>query len=171
MVVLGFEAMHSTFGSAAAQEVHISPKSFQAKLGAEGHALFFEVPLDVKKEFGKARPPVKVSINGYSYRSTVSVYGGKYYLPVRREHREEAGLKAGDIIRVTVALDREVRTVTPPPELASAFKKNTAARERWEKLSYTHKKEHADAILQAKRPETRARRIEKTLAMLAAKPK
>jgi regulator of protease activity HflC (stomatin/prohibitin superfamily) len=147
----------------------MSAKSFHAKLGAEGHALFFEVPLDVKKEFGKARPAVKVSINGYNYRSTVSVYGGKYYVPVRREHREEAGLKAGDIIKVTVALDTEVRTIKPPSELASAFKKNVAARERWERLSYTHKKEHADAILQAKRPETRARRIEKTLAMLAAK--
>lgn len=147
----------------------MSAKSFHARLGAEGHALFFEVPFDVKREFGKARPPVKVSVNGHSYRSTVSVYGGKYYLPVRRERREEAGLKAGDIIRVTVALDTEVRTVTLPRELSAAFKKNGAARERWEKLSYTHKKEHADAILGAKKPETRARRVEKTLAMLATK--
>jgi len=144
-------------------------RSFHAKLGAEGHALFFEVPFDVKKEFGKARPPVKVSVNGHSYRSTVSVYDGKYYLPVRRERRQEAGLKAGDIIKVTVALDTGIRTVTPPPELTAAFKKNVAARERWEKLSYTHKKEHADAILEAKKPETRARRVEKALAMLAAK--
>jgi hypothetical protein len=83
----------------------MSAKSFRAKLGAEGHALFFEVPFDVKKEFGKARPPVKVSVNGHSYRSTVSVYGGKYYLPVRMERREEAGIKAGNIIKVTVALD------------------------------------------------------------------
>jgi hypothetical protein len=146
----------------------MSAKSFHAKLGAEGHALFFEVPLDVKKEFGKGRPPVKVSVNGYRYRSTVSVYGGRYYLPVRQERREEAGLKAGDIIKVTVALDTEVRMVTPPPELAAAFKKNGAAKEQWERLSYTHQKEHADAILQARKPETRARRVEKTLAMLAA---
>lgn len=147
----------------------MSAKSFHAKLGAEGHARFFEVPFDVKQEFGKARPPVKVTVKGYTYRSTVSVYGGKYYLPVRRERREEAGLKAGDIIKVKVALDTEVRTVMPPPELSAAFKRNNAAKERWEKLSYTHKKEHADAILQAKKPETRARRVEKTLAVLAAK--
>jgi regulator of protease activity HflC (stomatin/prohibitin superfamily) len=144
-------------------------KKFKAILGAKGHSLFFEVPLDVKQEFGRARPPVKVSINGYTYRSTVSVYGGKYYLPVRQERREEAGLKAGDMINVTVALDTEVRTVEPPPELSAAFKKNGAAQERWEKLSFTHKKEHAQAILEAKKPETRARRVEKTLAMLAAK--
>jgi hypothetical protein len=147
----------------------MSAKSFHAKLGAKGHALFFEVPFDVKREFGKARPPVKVSVNGHSYRSTVSVYGGKYYLPVRQERREEAGLKAGDIIRVSVAVDTEVRTVKPPPELSAAFKKNSVANERWERLSYTHKKEHAEAILQAKKPETRARRVERTLAMLATK--
>jgi hypothetical protein len=149
----------------------MSAKSFRAKLGAEGHALFFEVPLDVKKEFGKARPPVKVTINSFSYRSTVSVYGGKYYLPVRQERRDEAGLQAGDIVKVTVALDTEPRTVTPPPELAAAFKKSASAREQWDKLSFTHKKEHANAILQAKKPETRARRVEKTLEMLAAKAK
>ncbi len=97
------------------------------------------------------------------------MYGGKYYLPVRRDRREEAGLKAGDIVQVTVALDTEIRTVQPPPELSAAFKKNNAAKERWERLSYTHKKEHADAILQAKKLETRARRVEQTLAMLAGK--
>jgi Bacteriocin-protection, YdeI or OmpD-Associated/Domain of unknown function (DUF1905) len=147
----------------------MSAKSFDVRLGAKGHALFFEVPFDVKQEFGKARPPVKVSVNGHTYRSTVSVYGGKYYLPVRQERREAAGVKAGAIVKVTVALDTEVRTVKPPPELSAAFKKNSAAKERWETLSYTHKKEHANAILEAKKPETRARRVEKTLAMLAAK--
>ena len=149
----------------------MSAKSFRAKLGAKGHSLFFEVPLDVRKEFGKARPPVEVTINGYTYRSTVSVYGGKYYLPVRQERRDEAGLKGGDIIDVKVALDTEPRTVTPPSELSAAFKKSAAAKVQWEKLSYTHKKEHADAISQAKKPETRARRVEKTLQMLAAKAK
>jgi hypothetical protein len=147
----------------------MSVKRFHVRLGAKGHALFFEVPFDVKQEFGRARPPVKVSVNGHTYRSTVSVYGGKYYLPVRQERREAAGVKAGDIVKVTVALDREVRTVKAPPELSAAFKKNAAAKERWETLSYTHKKEHADAILEAKKPETRARRAEKTLTMLAAK--
>lgn len=144
-------------------------KKFSARLGAEGHALFFEVPFDVKQEFGKARPPVRVSVNGHSYRSTVSVYGGKYYLPVRREHREAVGLKQGDIVRVTVAPDTAARTVQPPPALSVALAKNRAAKTQWQKLSYTHKKEHADAIRQAKKPETRARRVQKTLEMLAAK--
>jgi hypothetical protein len=70
-------------------------KRFRAKLGADAGALFVAVPFDVEKEFGKARAPVKVSINGYSYRSTISVYGGKYYLPVRGDRREAAGVKGG----------------------------------------------------------------------------
>lgn len=149
----------------------MSAKKFSARLGAEGHALFFEVPFDVKQEFGKARAPVRVSVNGHSYRSTVSVYGGKYYLPVRREHREAALLKQGDIIRVTVAPDTAARTVQPPPALSAALAKNSAAKAQWQKLSYTHKKEHADAIRLARKPETRARRVQKTLKMLAAKAK
>jgi len=149
----------------------MSAKKFSARLGAEGHALFFEVPFDVKQEFGKARPPVRVSVNGHSYRSTVSVYGGRYYLPVRREHREAAGLKQGDIIQVTVAPDTAARTVQTPPALSAALAKNSAAKAQWQKLSYTHKKEHADAIRLARKPETRARRVQKTLQMLAAKAK
>src|SRR5262249_32668668 len=129
-------------------------KKFSARLGAEGHTLFFEVPFDVKQEFGKARPPVKVSVNGYSYRSRVSVYGGKYYWPVRSERREAAGVKQGDIVQVTVAADTAVRTVQPPPALSAALAKNSAAKAQWQKLSYTYKKEHANAIREAKKPET-----------------
>src|SRR5262245_54520739 len=116
----------------------MSPKKFSARLGAEGHALFFEVPFDVKQEFGKARPPVRVSVNGREYRSTVSVYGGRYYLPVRREHRQAARLKQGDLIQVTIALDTAARTVQPPPALSAALAKNRAAKTQWQKLSYTH---------------------------------
>ena len=147
----------------------MSAKRFKAKLGSDAGALFVEVPFDVKKEFKKARPPVKVSVNGYSYRSTISVYGGKYYLPVRRERREAAGVKAGDIVEVTVQLDTEVRTVDPPAALSAALAKNDPARAQWERLSYSNKKEHAEAILQAKRPETRARRIQKVLEKLTGK--
>jgi len=147
----------------------MSAKRFKAKLGCEGGALFLEVPFDVKKEFGKARPPVKVSISGYSYRSTISVYGGKYYLPVRGDRREAAGVKAGDLVEVTIQPDTEVRRVDPPPALSAALTKNGPARAQWERLSYTHKKEHAEAVLQAKKSETRARRIQKILEKLTGK--
>jgi regulator of protease activity HflC (stomatin/prohibitin superfamily) len=144
-------------------------KKFKVVLGSDAGNLFFEVPFDVKKEFGRARPPVKVSINGYEYRSTVADYGGKYYLGVRQERREAAGIKGGDAVDVTLALDTGVRRITPPPELAAALKKKPEAKAKWERLSYTHQKEHADAIRQAKKPETRERRLQKTLEMLAGK--
>jgi hypothetical protein len=147
----------------------MSEKSFRARLGAEGKPLFVEVPFDVKAEFRTARPPVKASVNGLSYRSRISVYGGKYYLPVRSERREVAGMKAGDVVDVTISLDTAVRRVVIPPALATAFKKSSAAREQWDKLSYTSKKEHADYVRQAKKPETRARRLQNVLKMLAAK--
>jgi hypothetical protein len=143
-------------------------KRFRAKLGAAG-ALFVAVPFDVKKEFGKARAPVKVSINGYSYRSTISVCGGKYYLPVRRDRREAAGVKGGDIIEVTIQRDTDVRTVDLPPALSAALAKNGPARARWEALSYSNKKEYAEAVLRAKKSETRGRRIQKVLEKLAGK--
>jgi len=147
----------------------MSAKGFKAKLGADAGALFVEVPFDVKKEFGKARSPVKVSINGYSYRSTISVYGGKYYLPVRKDRREAAGVRAGDIVEVTMQPDTKVRKVDPPAALSAALAKNGPARAQWERLSYSRKKEHADALLQAKRSETRARRVQRILEKLTGK--
>jgi len=142
-------------------------KTFKAVLG-DG---FVDLPFDVKQEFGKARPPVKISINGFGYRSTVSVYGGKYMVPVRKDRREAAGAKQGDVVKVTIALDEEERTVEPPPDLKAALAKNAAAKARWGKLSFTHKREHAEALLAAKKPETRARRLQRTLEMLTAKPR
>jgi hypothetical protein len=140
-------------------------KSFSIKLGNG----FVELPFDVRTEFGKARPPVKISINDYSYHSTVAVYGGKYYVPVRKDRQQAAGVKPGDIVKITIAPDVEERTVELPPELKIAFSKNPTAKGRWEKLSFTHKREYAEAILEAKKAETRARRLQKTLEMLAAK--
>lgn len=145
----------------------MSAKRFKIRLGRG----FVELPFDVKEHFGKARPPVQVSINGYSYRSTVAVYGGKYYVPVRRERQEAAGVQAGNIVEVTIAPDTGVRRVEPPPELSAALAKNGSARAQWEKLSYTHKREHAEAILQAKKPETCARRVQKILEKLTMKEK
>lgn len=145
----------------------MSVKSFKVKLGKG----FVELPFDVKKEFGKPRPPVKISINGLTYRSTVAVYSGKYYVPVRKDRQEAAGVKPGDIVKVTILPDTEVRSIEPPPELAAALAKNDPARAQWEKLSYTHQREHAEEILAAKKSETRARRVQRILEKLTAKTK
>jgi hypothetical protein len=129
---------------------------------------FVELPFDVRKEFGRARPPIRISINGHSYRSTVCVYGGKYFVPVRKSNQEAAGVAAGDVVKVTIVADSDIREVEPPPEIAAVLARNKTAKARWEKLSYSNKKEHAEGILQAKRPETRVRRLEKILAQLTA---
>ena len=127
---------------------------------------FIRLPFDVREEFGRARPPVKVSINGHTYRSTVSVYGGKYFIPVRKSNQQAAGVAPGDAVMASMVLDTEQRTVEPPSELKAVFAKNAAAQASWLTLSYTAKKEHADAIVQAKRRETRASRVNKIVAQL-----
>ena len=129
---------------------------------------FIRLPFDVREEFGRPRTPVKVSINGHTYRSTVSVYDRKYFIPVGKANQQAAGVAPGDAVAASMVLDTEKRTVEPPPELKAVLAKNAAARANWLKLSYTAKKEHANAIVQAKRPETRASRVNKIVAQLAA---
>lgn len=133
-------------------------------------ATLFHLPFDVQAVFGtRARVPVRGAINGYPYRNSIFPRGdGTHYMVVRKELREGAGVKGGQTVTVTMERDDEPRTVTPPAELARALKRDRAAREAWDKLSYTHQREHARAVEEAKRPETRARRVEKTIAQLLA---
>lgn len=138
-------------------------KTFETTL-KEG---FLELPFDVKAEFGKARAPVKISINAHSYRTTVAVYDGKYFVPVRKDRQEAAGVKPGDRCNVTIALDTQARHIDPPPDLMTVLAKNATARANWRTLSFTHKREYAEAILSAKKPETRARRVRQTFEVLA----
>lgn len=112
------------------------------------------------------RPPVCVTINGFTYRTTVSPMSGCFLIPVSAERREKAGIKAGDNIEVGIELDTEPRTVDIPDDLAEALRTDPAAAARFEKLSYTHRKEHVLALESAKTPETRNRRLEKTIASL-----
>ena len=114
------------------------------------------------------RPKVTVTVNGSAYRSTVAVMGGKYMVGVTAEQRAKSGLKAGDPIEVTLELDTAPREVEAPPDLVAALQA-AGAREAFERLSYTHRKEHVRAIEEAKAPETRLRRIEKAVAMVLAK--
>ncbi|MBC7912271.1 MAG: DUF1905 domain-containing protein [Pyrinomonadaceae bacterium] len=130
-----------------------------------------KIPFDVQKVFGtRARVPVRGTINGFPFRSSIFPMGGEgcYYMAVNKQTREGAKAKGGETISVLMERDEEPRTITPPPDFAKALKANKAAQAMWEKLSYTHRKEHARAIEEAKRPETRARRIEKAVAQLAA---
>ncbi|HEX8847701.1 MAG TPA: YdeI/OmpD-associated family protein [Pyrinomonadaceae bacterium] len=128
------------------------------------------IPFDVEKVFGtRARVPVRGTINGFPYRSSIfPMGGGKHYMAVNKGIREGAKAKGGETVSVVMERDEEPRIITPPKDFARALKANKNAQATWAKLSYTHQKEHAKAIEEAKRPETRARRIEKAIAQLAA---
>lgn len=128
------------------------------------------IPFDVEKVFGAKRVPVKVSINGAEYRSTVMRMDGRFMMAVPKKLRDAAGIKGGEMIRVSMEKDDAPRTVTPPKDLAKAIKANELT-DVWERMSYTHKKEYAEAVEAAKREETRARRIEKTIEQLISKRK
>jgi len=133
------------------------------KLDATG----ITVPFDVEAVFGAKRVPVKVLINGAQYRGSVVRMGGKYMMGVPKVFRAAAGIEAGDNIVVTMELDAEPRTVETPPDLEKALKQS-GLQAAWEKLSYTHRKEHVLAIEESKKAETRARRIGKAIEMIAA---
>jgi len=119
---------------------------------------------------GGKRAPVKVTLNGYSYRSTIAVMGGKYMVGVAAEHREKAGVKGGDKIEVKLELDTAPREVAVPPDLAAALKK-AKARDAFDALAYTYRKEFVRAIEEAKAPETRLRRIDKAVQQTLEKKK
>jgi Bacteriocin-protection, YdeI or OmpD-Associated/Domain of unknown function (DUF1905) len=127
----------------------------------------FEVPADIVEALGAGkRPRVHVTINGHTYRSTVAVMGGRYLLPLNAENRSAAGVAAGDEIYVVVEPDTQPREVEVPDDFAKALKADAVARQAFERLSYSHKRQHVQAIQAAKKPETRVRRIEKALDML-----
>jgi len=126
---------------------------------------------DPKSVFGKVRARVKVTLNGYTYRSTIAAMGGPPCIPLRRSNREAAGLEGGETIEVRLDLDTEKRVVKPPADLVKALKAAPPAWERWRELSYTHQREYVEAIEEAKKPETRARRIDGAVRLIRVRPK
>ena len=128
-----------------------------------------EVPDAVVEALGAGRrPPVRVTIGGHTYRSTVAVMGGRYLLPLSAENRTAAGVAAGDEVEVAVELDTEPREVPVPADLTAALAGDDGARAAFERLSYSHRRRHVLAIEEAKTPETRLRRIARTVDGLRA---
>ena|SRR5689334_16201365 len=129
-----------------------------------------EVPFDVQKVFGtRARVPVRGTINGFAYRSSIMPMGGKHLMVVNKQLREGAKIKAGDLVSVVMERDDAPRTVETPADFARALKASRTAQAAWDKASYTHRKEVVQALEAAKKPETRARRIDKAISELMAK--
>lgn len=125
-----------------------------------------ELPFNPKEAFGRVRAPVIATIGGYSYRTMTCSMGGSYWIPLASKHREAAGVKPGQTVTVALAIDDSPREVEVPADLAAALREHSRAAAAWERLSYTHRREHVETITGAKKPETRARRIAKCLEML-----
>ena len=143
---------------------------FRATLETNGRtATGIEVPTSVVDALAAGkRPPVRVTLHEHTYRTTVARMGGRFLVPVSAEVRKAAGVTAGDELDVGIELDDAPRTVDVPPDLAAALAEAPAAAQAWEKLAYTHQKEWARSVEDAKKPETRARRIAAAVEALRA---
>jgi hypothetical protein len=141
---------------------------FQAVLELAGKtATGFRVPREVVEALGKGkRPPVVVTINGYSYRNTVAVYGDEYLLGVAAEHRAAAGVQAGDLLDVGLELDTAPREVDVPADFAAALDRDPEAKRFFESLSYSNKRRFTLSVDEAKSADTRQRRIDKYVSQL-----
>jgi len=145
-------------------------KKFKAELnGDESRAdasASFQLPFDTRDVWGKAKVPVKVTINGYTWRSTVGNRGGQQYIVVNADARRNAGVRAGDVVTITLEPDSEKREIEIPSPLQKAL--GTKLVQKFNSLSFTHKKEFIVWYSQAKKEDTRARRLEKMKVMLSS---
>ncbi|HET6952371.1 MAG TPA: YdeI/OmpD-associated family protein [Acidimicrobiales bacterium] len=146
------------------------PLRFTAALrDAGGGGAAFDVPATAAAALGEAkRPPVVVMIGGHGFRTRVAVYGGRPMIGVSKANRAAAGIAVGDRFAVALALDTEPRTVTVPDDLAAALAADAEAGAAFDRLSFSHRREYVTWIEEAKRPETRARRVAGTLDRLRA---
>ena len=136
-----------------------------------GGVLLIEIPEAVVKKLGAGkRVPVRVTLNGAKYRSTIAVYGDRYYLPARKEIRDAAKLVPGGRARVSLEVDTAPRTVEVPSDLARALS-TAKLRPAFDGFSFSHRREFAESVTSAKRPETRVARIQRIVTQVRAKAK
>ncbi len=125
-----------------------------------------EVPAAVVEALGAGRkPPVRVTIGAHTYRSSIASMGGVFMLGISNENRAKAGVAAGDEVDVDIELDTEPREVAVPDDLRAALDADPVAARFFDGLSYSNRLRHVLAIDDAKTPETRRRRIEKSVAL------
>ncbi len=125
------------------------------------------VPEEVVASLGPSkRPPVHVTINGHSYRSSVAPMGGEFMLGVSAENRTSAGITAGDTVDVDIERDTEPREVIAPPDFTDALEQDADAKQFFGGLSYSNKRRYVLSITGARTAETRQRRIAKAVGML-----
>lgn len=149
----------------------MAKKAFKAEIvQSDKGGTYIELPFDVEAAFGSKRPKVLATFDGETYRGTATRYGSDaHMLIITKAIREKIGKQPGDTVRVTVELDTEPRVIKPPKDLAAALQAEAQAWEFWEQLSYTHQREYVQWIEEAKKSETRDRRIAKAVEMLRDK--
>jgi hypothetical protein len=146
-------------------------QSFTTELvQGDGDTAGFIIPDEIVAAFGQGkRPKVTVTLNGrFSYPNTVAVMGGRFMIGVSKERRRLAGVAPGETIEVALELDTAPRVMAVPADLQAALDADPAARAHFATLSYSTQRRHIDPINDAKTPETRARRIEKSVALFHA---
>jgi hypothetical protein len=138
--------------------------------GPNGAWTHMDVPFNVEEAFGtRARVAVRGTVNGFPFRSSLMPRGkGVFYMAFTKAMQEAKKSSVGDTVSVVMEQDTTARTVTVPPDLRKALAKAPAQTRAFAALSYSHRKEYVDWIERAKRTETRANRIEKTITLLAA---
>lgn len=141
---------------------------FQAVVELNGKtATGIQVPEHILEQLGSSkRPPVRVTIQGYTYRTTIGSMGGRYLIPVSAEHREGAGIAAGQEVEVQLELDTEARELVIPADFSEVLDRHADAKRFFEGLSYSNKRRFVLNIDDAKTAETRQRRIDKAIGML-----
>jgi len=147
------------------------PFRFRVKLeGADNmEVAAMRPPFDVPAVFGtKARVPVRGTVNGYQFRSSLCNMGHGYFMVVNKQMRAGAKCKAGDVVEVVLQRDREERVVEVPAEISKVITSDKTAEKTWDSLSYTHQKEWVRAIGDAKRDETKQARIKKMMEAMKA---
>ena len=141
---------------------------FETTMLLTGNNTGIEVPPEVIEALGAGRkPPVVVNVNGYEYRSTVAVMGGRHLIPFSSDKRAATGIQGGDPIVVDVEVDTAPRTVEVPDDLAAALDASPAARAAFDALSPSARKAHVTNVESAKAAETRQRRVDAIVAKLA----
>ncbi len=143
-------------------------QTFRATIQQTGKtACGIEVPESVVIGLGGSkRPAVVVTLDGYTYRSTVAPMGDEWWVGVNSDHRTASGLKAGDEVQVTLELDTAPRELEVPPELAEALDADPVAKAFFDRLSYSNRRVFTLSVEGTNNPETKARRVDKAIALM-----
>ncbi len=146
----------------------MSKVSFKTTLHQMGNNTGIVVPPEMLDQLGGGKKPaVNVTVNGFTYRGSIATMAGQSMISFSSDKREATGLKGGEAISVTLELDDAPRVMEVPPDLQAALDGNKAAKAYFAMLSYSNQRRHIEPINDAKTPETRARRIEKSVALFA----